>query len=86
MLVMEKIINKKYLDEFGLIERGYYLNKPQCSDGLNVCYSNECMDLRSVSVAIHLGMLNPLLIIIEYLQRVLNQDFSCFYGIIVGVH
>ena len=31
MLVMEKIINKKYFDEFGLIERGYYLNKPQCS-------------------------------------------------------
>ena len=31
MLLMEKIINKKYLDEFGLIERGYYLNKPQCT-------------------------------------------------------
>ena len=31
---MEKIINKKYLDEFGLIERGYYLNKPQCTDYL----------------------------------------------------
>ena len=30
MLVMEKIINKEYFDEFGLIERGYYLNKPQC--------------------------------------------------------
>ena len=36
MLVMEKIINKKYLDEFGLIERGYYLNKPQCISGFDL--------------------------------------------------
>ena len=28
---MEKIINKKYLDEFGLIEQGYYLKEPQWS-------------------------------------------------------
>ena len=44
----------------------------------SVAWMDECMGLRLVSIAINLGMVNPLLIIIKYLELVLNEDISRF--------